>query len=310
VQDLPVLIVEDAGGAPPMPKKFSDLSAATRIANADLVAITQSGTSKKASSSLIPLPRNYIAGLITSNGTDADHDIDIAIGEARDTTDTDNLVLAASITKQLDAAWAVGDAAGGLDTGSIASDTLYALWLIRRSDTEVVDALFSASFTAPTMPANYDQKRLIGAVKTDSSANIIPYLQSGDYFTYVGKAGVTPPRDINDTTITDTTYETGTLASVPPSCLADIFGQLINTSSTSNLDGILWIRAKTASSWTGFPAFELQQTAGSFDQAGSRGNVLVDSSQQIEYAAAENTGSATVDIYVMGFTMLTRRDPQ
>jgi hypothetical protein len=106
----------------------------------------------------------FISGLTYSNNvSDATNDIDIAAGRAVDSTGTDILVLTA-ITKQLDAAWAVGTNAGGLDTGSIGNSDYY-IWLIKRVDTQVVDVLFSLSSTAPTMPSNYTLKRLIGWFK-------------------------------------------------------------------------------------------------------------------------------------------------
>jgi hypothetical protein len=99
-----------------------------------------------------------------NNGSDATNDIDVAVGGAMDSTGAYWIRLASAITKRLDAAWAVGTNQGGLDTGSI-GDSDYYIWLICRSDTGVVDVLFSLSSTAPTMPTNYDYKRLIGWFK-------------------------------------------------------------------------------------------------------------------------------------------------
>ena len=122
-----------------------------------------------------------IGGLtLSNNGSDATNDIDISAGYACATGGGALMVLAASLTKRLDAAWAVGTNQGGLDTGTIAND-VYHLWLIRRSDTGVVDALFSASATSPTMPTNYDQKRRIGAVIRSAGA-ILGFSQFGDEF--------------------------------------------------------------------------------------------------------------------------------
>ena len=126
------------------------------------------------------LPTNYITGVVLSNDTDTEHDINVTSGEARDSTDAADIVLASEITKQIDAAWSVGDDAGGMDTGTVSTSTLYAVWVIKRSDTGVVDALFSTSFSSPTMPTNYDYKRLLGWVLTDGSANIIQFLQLGN----------------------------------------------------------------------------------------------------------------------------------
>jgi hypothetical protein len=51
--NLPMLEWQDTGGAVTMPKKFSDLAAASVINDADLIAITQGGTSKKATADLL-----------------------------------------------------------------------------------------------------------------------------------------------------------------------------------------------------------------------------------------------------------------
>ena len=115
-------------------------------------------------------PPMFIQGLTYSNnGSDATNDLDIAAGAARDATDTINMRLASALTKQSDAAWAVGTNAGGLDTGAV-GDNDYYIWFIKRSDTGVVDALYSLSASAPTMPANYDYKRLIGWFKRSGGA--------------------------------------------------------------------------------------------------------------------------------------------
>lgn len=129
-------------------------------------------------------PPMHIQGLVISNnGGDADHDLDIATGEARDITDADTMVLESAFTKSLGPSsmqWAVGTGNGGLDgqestPGTPDADTWYHVWLIKRSDTGLVDVLFSESATAPTMPTNYDRKRRIGSVLTDGSANILGF---------------------------------------------------------------------------------------------------------------------------------------
>jgi hypothetical protein len=146
------------------------------------------------------VPRLAIQGLTYANGSDATNDIDIAVGGAMDATSVRMMVLESAITKRLDAAWAVGNNQGGLDTGSIADDDYY-IWLINRSDTNVTDVLFSASATAPTMPANYNYKRLIGWFKRVSSAIVAfkTYETSGGGLEY---AWVTPTLDIDDTGLT------------------------------------------------------------------------------------------------------------
>ena len=115
-----------------------------------------------------------ISGLIQSNAAvDPTNDITISAGEtvSDDATLASRrlMVLSAAITKQLDVNWVVGTDQGGLDTGAIANADYY-IWLIQRADTGVVDALFSLSATAPTMPTNYAFKRLIGWIRRAGAA--------------------------------------------------------------------------------------------------------------------------------------------
>jgi hypothetical protein len=287
--------------------RLGDLDTGTAVAAADTILAQQGGVDKQFPASAFPLPINYIGGLITSNnGSDADHDIDIAIGSARSADNSDNLHLTTALTKQIDAAWAVGTNQGGLDTGSVAADTMYAIWLIKRPDTGIVDVLFSTSFTSPTMPANYTKKRLIAAIRTKAgSADIIAYLQSDNYFRYMGEQ----PQDVNDNTMTHLTYETGTL-SVPPSCMAHIYGNLSNAGSSTASDGRMWIKTKGATNQTdNTDAWIMSETSATIVQFCSEGQVLVDANSQVEYACREVTGTATMRIRTLGFTMLTRNNP-
>lgn len=288
-----------------MPKKTSELTAATAIADADLLAIVQGGTSKKVTVGIaMALPTNYIGGLITSVGTDTDHDIDIAVGVARDSTDVDNMRLAAVLTKQIDAAWAVGTDDGGMDTGAVGANLMYAIWLIKRSDTGVVDALFSLSFTAPTMPANYDRKRLIGALKSTGGNNIVGYIQTGDQFRYLAAH----PEDVSDNSLTTGVLETGTL-NVPPNSRAYISLHLSNPTTTDTFGRATVVRKGETATPATADAWIYTATSGTFDEATVVGEILVDENRQIEYAAVFTDGNPTLKIRVFGFKMLTRREP-
>jgi hypothetical protein len=130
----------------------------------------------------ISLPTNHFSGLALSHAVDTEHDITIAVGKARDATDAVDLILASALTKQADATWAVGTAAGGMAAGeSLPTSGTIHVWLIKRSDTGVVDVMFNdhaTSALAPTLPTGYDYKRRIGSYRTDGSANII----NGDWW--------------------------------------------------------------------------------------------------------------------------------
>ena len=157
---------------------------------------------------ILGLMRGHIDGLtLSNNGSDANNDIDIAVGVAVDSTGVRLMTLASALTKRLDASWAVGTNQGGLDTGAEANSTWYHVWLIQRSDTGVVDVLFSTSATAPTMPANYDYKRRIGAIRNNGSGNIIAFKQRGDTFLFAAT--------INDVAATLGTSATSYTLTVP-----------------------------------------------------------------------------------------------
>lgn len=164
---------DPATGAALMGTVISGLTAdPSPVASTDYTVTydASAATGKKVLLSVFPpYPlRSYIAGLSYDNGTDAVNDININIGMATDTTGVSVMVLAAALGKQSDVAWSVGGTttvpAGGLDTGAVGNNDYY-IWLIQRPDTGVVDALFSLSSTAPTMPTNYTLKRLIGWVR-------------------------------------------------------------------------------------------------------------------------------------------------
>lgn len=149
---------------------------------------------------------NYIGGLTMSTaGSSAT--AAIAAGEAAASDNSDMLTIASPLSKTT-GAWAVGNAAGGLDTGAIAANTWYHTYLIKRPDTGVVDALYSLNASAPSLPANYTLKRRIGAMKTNGSSQWTKFFQYGDLFLWDVMV-----KDVN-TTISISTAQLFTL-SVP-----------------------------------------------------------------------------------------------
>lgn len=73
--------------------------------------------------------------------------------------------------------------ANGLDTGAEANSTWYYIWVIGKDDGTVA-GLFSTSSTAPTLPSGYIYKRLIGAVRNDSSGNFVAGQWNNGWFYY------------------------------------------------------------------------------------------------------------------------------
>jgi len=135
----------------------------------------------------VNLPRGHLSGLTLSNGTDADHDIDIAVGEAKDSGNTTNLSLSSIMTKQIDAAWSSGTNAGGMATGvTLSPDTWYHVYLVEL-DAGGTDAGFDTSTTAANLVATSgiaSAYRRIGSVLTDGSSNILGFTQFEDEFIF------------------------------------------------------------------------------------------------------------------------------
>lgn len=134
---------------------------------------------------------------LSNNGTDADHDIDVAAGHCYGTGDSgepDADIKLAAITKRIDANWAAGSAAGGLATTlTVANDTWYHVYAIIVAGAP--DVGFDTSIVAATLIAqdNATHYRRIGSVLTDGSANILAFVQTDDLFLWKD-----PPLDVTD----------------------------------------------------------------------------------------------------------------
>lgn len=131
------------------------------------------------------LPRGYIDGLVTSNGTDTLHDIDVAVGSCVDSTNSVNINLQSVITKQIDANWAEGTNLGGFPSAlTLTADTWYHFFVIAKTD-GTVDAGWDTSLTATNLLADatgYTLFRRIASMLTDASADITQYRQFSDKF--------------------------------------------------------------------------------------------------------------------------------
>jgi hypothetical protein len=126
-------------------------------------------------------------GLKVSNGTDADHDLNIAVGQILDDTEVAILDLKSAFVKQIDATFAVGSAAGGMSdqdsSGVVQASTKYGLFMIGKVDGTVdfIYATTQANALADTVAAgaSFVYARLIGYAITDSSSNILPFVHDG-----------------------------------------------------------------------------------------------------------------------------------
>lgn len=161
-----------------------------------------------------PAMPNYLGGLILANDSVTPATVlDIGLGGATSDDNSTLMMLATpGFTKTCTAAWATGSGNGGLDNlagAALANSTWYYVFLIERTDTQIVDVLISLSATAPVLPPNYTKKRRIGAFVTNASAQIVPFSQFGDKFYWR-----TPVE--NYTNLTMPTAVTALVVSVPP----------------------------------------------------------------------------------------------
>jgi len=115
-------------------------------------------------------PWSYANGLqISNDGTAPDTIINIAAGSILDSTGVYQLTSSASIAVDVS-----GNGLGGLDTGTFAASTVYAVHLVADPvSKQAISAMVSLSATAPTMPLGYSAFALIGYVVSDSSSDIL-----------------------------------------------------------------------------------------------------------------------------------------
>jgi hypothetical protein len=149
------------------------------------------------------LPYEYGA-VLSNNSSDANNDLDISAGALLDSTGVRLMTLAA-ITKRFDASWAAGTGNGGMRSGLTKSaSTWYFVYIIEDVGT-AVDVIADTSNSGPTLPSGYDYWQLIGAFKTDGSANILKFWQTSDgwfyWDTYPTDFSGTGPTSFTDLTI-------------------------------------------------------------------------------------------------------------
>jgi hypothetical protein len=280
-----ILVNATGGIAVPTAMVIPEQRLIGRITGGSIVGLTGAGARL-----LVGIPFTAKTGLILSNSTgDAANDVKITAGYMMDSTDVEYLQLADVITKRLDANWSVGNDAGGLDTGSEANSTWYHVWLIKRSDTGVVDVLFSLSATAPTMPASYDYKRRIGSVYNGSGGAIRSFYQYGNRIEY--NAAATDFRDL--TTGTSTTGAAFT-CSVPTGVKVLVLGAAVITPASAG-----WVSFfdpdASASTIRNYCAYSPNTSAGFSGAA-----VYCNTSAQLRYYVA----NGAADWYTNGYEEL------
>lgn len=115
----------------------------------------------------------YINGLNLSYATTTT--MTVGTGQCRNSSDVVDINVDAALTINT-----ASSGVNGLDQGSIANNTLYAVFVVADSSEKLpVCAMLSTSATAPVLPYGYDAIRRLGWVRTNGSAQILDFTQRG-----------------------------------------------------------------------------------------------------------------------------------
>lgn len=247
--------------------------------------------------------RGYIAGLTLSTAGSSST-FGVSAGVAADAANSTLMPLATAYTKTT-AAWVVGSGNGALDTGTIANNTWYHAFEMRRSDTGVVDICVSLSPTSPTragspIPAAYDQVRRIGSLLTDASAHWVKFSQNGDEFLWDVPAG-----DVNTATLSTTPTNFALTVPSGVKVIAKIRGFVTNATNANaavlvnSLDEAVAVANTPTGNFTA-----IINAATTF--AGYVENVRTDTSRQIR--AVSTQAATTLTAATVGFIDRRGRD--
>lgn len=149
----------------------------------------------------LAVSNGYLYGLtLANNTTDATNDLDIAAGKCLDSTSA-VLMTCSAMTKQLDANWAAGSAAGMRYSGAAIANTTYHIYAAIKgdgtqdyyADPSAVIATVLSHLQAETGGADYLYLRRIGSILREGGV-IVAFDQDGDRFirrAYATSVGLT-----------------------------------------------------------------------------------------------------------------------
>lgn len=185
----------------------------------------------------------------------------------------------------------------GLDTGSETANTWYYIYLIWNSSDGTVAGLLSASATAPVLPSGYTKKRLVGAVRNNSSSSFIRFTQYNNYVTH---------SDITIASGALTSWTTINLASIAPTDLSvslNIRGYVALPGSGHNTISIQ-VR-KNSSSPSYAVAYSNRRSADAYAQADydMTSNLIFGKTTTIQYYVSDNYNNPSATIYSYGYML-------
>lgn len=248
------------------------------------------------------LPRGYIAGLGTSNNsTDSAHDIDIAVGECRDSTDTINLFLTSALTKRIDASWEAGTGNGGMASAvSLTTGQSYHVFIVDDENGDF-DVGFDSNISATNLLSDTGGtyfRRIVG-VRTDGSSNIIGFFQQGDIFLWkAAQAVVSNTNPGTDAVTPALTVPTGVRV------LAKFSYRIQNHSGSGSLP-IYFTSPEQTDEQPSTTAAPMVNAGTDFDNSAITygiAEILTNTSAQIRYHATASPTNSDIKIQTIGWT--------
>jgi hypothetical protein len=265
-----------------------------------------------ATSTLMPLPRSYLAGLQLAHDPDGDNEaeISIAAGECRNEASVNdtNMLLSSLLKKTIDTTWAAGDG-GGLNATDFASggsdaeaNTWYYVFLIENGS-GTVDAGFDKNIAATNLlsDSSYTKYRRIGAVRTDAAKDILDFVQYGDYFMWE------TVQDTAATTVSDANLQTLDLVYVPTGLNVEA---TVNVYFADGSDTIGYVQggdgADVAASATTGAHTHAESATGGTRSGANQGRYWTDTSRQIQHRW--NQAVTSFNVGVVGYLDRRGRD--
>jgi len=247
----------------------------------------------------------------TRNAVDTVNDVDISAGQCWDTTRT-VFMQGSAMTKRLDDTWAAGTGNGMLDTGTVAFDEGYHIYVMINDNDGTVDYLASLEGTwsaVSSKPPNYTKGQIIGYI-TRGSSEIIPVEWSGSYAEYDAAVNGGYKTIFSDSTIADRTYVNYDIFAAPADSVTSLTFRVIDA-STANASARIYARYAGDAGGGGTTvneilAFHQIGGGGTFQETSGSALVRTNSNREVQVAALDASGSAILHGYCRSFWLKDR----
>lgn len=247
----------------------------------------------------------YVTGLhVNAGALNADllstSTLTIFSGQARNSTDINDIVLSSTVTLNT----ALSGVPNGLDQGTLAATTKYAVYVIADSTKYSATAsLLSTSFTAPLLPAGYDMFRRIGTVMSNAAGTrILNFHQRGTgsqrdtwYAVPFATAAITPA---------DTAFHPIILTTWVPTTGIEVYISSALTSDAGGTRTVVYSADASTTIAAAATAGEVIMSSPASTTTTSSLKVPVDSTaavQSIQFALSSAAAGVALTVNVQGF---------